>query len=187
MRYSVTVTLLLVLMAAACASKPETELQAAEEAVKSAKSAGADVYASQSYQEALDALEKARKEIAAQESKWAFARDYSEALQMLNTVVTEAQEASAEAADRKVEVKGQAEPVREEAQEAIGQARKALESAPTGKGSRADLQALKRDLQKADSTYGRAVDALDAGDYLSALNGFQDAKAQAQKVVSYLP
>ncbi len=168
-------------------SPPEAEIGAAEAALQSAQTAGADVYSKEGFDEATQALEAARREIAAQQEKFSFNQDYSEALRLLETAKSEAEEAAAGVADAKQQVRNQAESAAQEAEQALEEATQALRRAPRGKGTRADIAALTQDLENAKSTQQQAQSELANDDLLSALAHFQQAKSQAESVTSNIP
>ncbi len=166
---------------------PDAEVQAAEQALQSAQQAGADVYSQEGFQEAQQSLEAARQEIAVQQEK-TFGVDYTNALELLETAKSKAEEAAAGVEERKEELRAQAQQAEQEASEAIEQANEALRRAPRrGKGARADIAALTRDLDGAKSTLAQAQGELSNDDLIAALDHFKEAKAQAERLISNIP
>jgi tetratricopeptide (TPR) repeat protein len=175
------------LLLAACASKPDPLIQSAEQALEQSRSVEAHIYAPEAYQEAADALEAARREIAEQDERFAFRRNYSQAEELLERTVGLAEQAAAQAETGREEARRNAEANRQSAEEMIAQARTALEGAPTGKGARLDLQVLNRDLAEAESAYQSGLRDWEGGQYQSALENFQRASRMAETVLSHLP
>jgi tetratricopeptide (TPR) repeat protein len=179
--------LFLPLLLAACASKPDPLIQSAERALEQSRSAEAQTYAPESYQEAVDALEAARREIAEQDQRFAFRRDYGRAEELLQRTVSLAEQTSVQAEAGKEEARRNAEANRRSAEQLLEQAREALERAPRGKGARLDLQVLNRDLSQAQSSYESGVREYEGGQYQSALERFQQAIRMAEAVLGHLP
>jgi uncharacterized protein YcfL len=95
---------LLLLFIVGCAPKPVEELRSAQQAVRSAKWAEAEVYASVEYQMASDSLREAEAEIDRQDRKFLLTRNYEKAKGLLHRVQVEAAEATDVATNLKEQV-----------------------------------------------------------------------------------
>jgi hypothetical protein len=167
-----------------CASAPEDRLASAQEALNQARETEAEVYASDKFQEAVEAFESAQTEIKAQDQKWFFSRDYARTEGFLGRAENAAKEAAEVATANKQQAKANAQDALQDATEAIETARQELKTAPTGKGAEADLQALDRGLLQAESTLEEARQELKTEAYLDALSKLQSAREEALKVVA---
>lgn len=180
-RIYAAVSVALVVMLAGCAKPPDSELTAAKNAVEEARSAGAE-YVGEVFKGAEDALQKANEEIKAQEGKFALARNYDKAKELLTKAKAEAEKAKTDAAAAKEKAKGEAEAAQKEAQTALNEAKASLAKAPKGKGTKADLEVMEGDLRAAEQSLLEAQAALDKQDYLGAKSKAQSVKDKAAAV-----
>jgi len=181
---SVFVLLATVLLLAGCASKPDQEIAAAQKALEAARTAEADLYSADAYTAASDALKSAEAEIAAQDQKSSFSRNYDRAKELLAQVKTQAESAASTAGANKEQVTTEAQTAQTEAQAAIDAAKEALAKAPKGKGTKADLEALQGDLTAAETSFGEAKASLDGGKFMDARNQFKAVKEKADAVAA---
>jgi len=181
---SVFVLLATVLLLAGCASKPDQEIAAAQKALEAARTAEADLYSADTYQAASDALKSAEAEIAAQDQKSSFSRDYDKAKELLAQAKTQADVATSTAAPNKENAKTEAQTAQTEAQAALDAAKDALAKAPKGKGTKADLDALQADLTAAETSFNEAKASLDGGKFMDAGNQFRSVKEKADAVAA---
>lgn len=158
-----------------CAMPPDSELTAAKNALEEARNAGAADYVAEEFQAVQEDLQKAQEEITAQETRVSLARHYDKARELLGKAKAEAEKAKTDAVSAKEKAKGEAGTGFKEAQAALGQAKVVLARAPTGKGSRGDIEALKVRVRIAEDMLLNIKTMLDHGDYL-------DAKAMEQSV-----
>jgi hypothetical protein len=131
---------------AGCADPPEEASQRAAEAVQAARDAEAETYAVPELREAESSLAAAEQATQAQNERFAILRDYEEAEKMLAETQVKAQDARQRAIEGKEEARLVAEGRLGRLHEALGAAQTALDSAPRGKGTRADIAALTADL-----------------------------------------
>jgi hypothetical protein len=165
-----------------CASPPEEQLAAAETALDEARQAEADVYSSEQYQEAQEDLQAAQAAIEAENEKSSFSRDYAQAESLLEQALNKAQQARDSAPVQKQQARTDAESAQFEAENAIENARQELDNAPRGKGARADLEALNRDLLQAEASLEVALQDFQAENSLESLNEFNTAKERALRI-----
>lgn len=170
-----TLVLLFGTMLMACAEKPIQGTDSALQALQAAKQAGAEKYAPESLRVAEDEYQKAQEEIAAQDDSFVMTRNYDTANAILVKVVTDAEKAKTEAIASRQLVKTQAEGAVVLAKTSLEEAKNQLAQAPTGKGTQADLQALRGDLQAAETTFAE-IDAI------MAMEDYIGVKAKAESV-----
>ncbi len=167
---------------AGCAKPPDSELTAAKNALEEARNAGAADYVADVFKAADDQLQKAKEEITAQETRVALARNYDKTRELLAKAKAEADKAKIDAVSAKEKAKGEAETGLREAQAALGQAKLLLAMAPTGKGSKGDIKALKGNVRTAEEMLLNIKTSLDTGDYLEARAKEQSVKEKAAAV-----
>ena len=170
-----TLVLALGTMLMACAEKPIQGTDSALQSLQAAKQAGAEKYAPESLRVAEDEYQKAQEEIAAQDDTFVMTRNYDAANAILVKVVADAEKAKTEAIASKQMVKTEAEGAVVLAKTSLEEAKNQLAQAPTGKGTQADLQALRGDLQAAETTFAE-IDAI------MAMEDFIGVKAKAESV-----
>ena len=154
-------------LAAACAKAPTEKVTAAEKAVNDARTAGASKYAPEEFAKLESTLTNAKNEVAEQDAKFGFLRDYEKAEQVLTTAQTEATRVSAETAKRKEEAKATAMQAQQAAQVAVMAAQELVAKAPVGK-DRAALEAIKADIDGLATSLPDIQKTLDAEDYQAA-------------------
>ena len=163
----------ILLLSAACAKAPTEKVTAAEKAVNDARTAGAPKYAPEEFAKLESALTNAKNEVAEQDAKFGFLRDYEKAEQALAATQTEATRVSAETATRKEEAKAAAVQAQQAAQSAVTTAQDLVSKAPLGK-DRAALEAIKADIDGLATSLPDIQKTIDAEDYQAA-----QAKAKA--------
>lgn len=161
------------LLSAACAKAPTEKVTAAEKAVNDARTAGAPKYAPEEFAKLESALTNAKNEVAEQDAKFGFLRDYEKAEQVLTATQTEATRVSAETAKRKEEAKVAAIQAQQAADAAVKAAQNLVAKAPVGK-DRAALEAIKADIDGLAISLPDIQKTIDAEDYQAA-----QAKAKA--------
>ncbi len=164
----------IVLVFTNCAKAPEEEINAARAALDTARQAEAETYVAEDYRNAEDALKSAMTEVEAQEGKFALLRSFDHATELLTKAEQEANDVAAKAETAKEEARESAEGLLANAQMAIDEAQAALKTAPSGKGTKAELEAMKSELDTLAAALSDAQQSFDVGDYLGA-----EAKAQS--------
>jgi hypothetical protein len=172
----------LTLTLAACAQVPTAQVDAAKQAVESARAAQAPDYATESWNAVNDAQAKLDAELKAQDDHWTPLRSYTKAQAMAADLKDAADRAAQDAASGKEKAKTEASNLIAQAHDEAAKAQTALGSAPKGKGTEADLASLKADTTSLDGTIQDAQKAFDAGDYLGAKTKAQAAISSAQQV-----
>ena len=178
----VCVMAVMVLFVTGCSKAPQAEIDAAKAALEQAAVAEADVYATEEYGAAEEAMKQLEAELTVQEEKSSLFRRYGKAKELAAEVTT----ASATAADAAVAGKAQ---VQAEATDAIAATRELLAEvqamlakAPRGKGTQADLAAMKADLEGVATALDEADAALAAGGFMQAQTGADAAREVLEQV-----
>lgn len=174
--------LLLVSLAAAtlltaCAEKPDAQLGAAKVAIDAAVSEGAEKYTPEAMQSINRKYEEALTEIKVQDA--VTFSNYSVAIFTLTQVKEEADALKVMVAQQKEDLKLAANTALSEAQAAIVEAKALLEVAPQGKGSLADIEAMKSDVVGLDTEIETVTPQIDAGEYVVAIEKAHAVAAKA--------
>lgn len=162
-------------MLMACAEKPIQGTDTALQALQAAKQAGAQEYAPEAFRMAEDEYQKAQEEVRMQDEAFVLTRNYDVANAILVKVVADAEKAKTDAIASKQLVKKEAEGAVVLAKTSLEEAKNQLAQAPSGKGTQADLQALRGDLQAAETTLAE-IDAI------MAMEDYLGVKAKAESV-----
>lgn len=165
-----------------CSQRPEEEMESANEALNEARAAEADRYASEVYQEAVDAFESAKAEIQAQDEKFFMTRSYGEARNLLRTATATANRAAEESAAGREQARQEAETAIQQARTALDAAQASVKQAPRGKGSQADIDAMNAELAVLQTTLDEAQSAYEGGDYLTALTKAESVSSDASSI-----
>ncbi len=160
----------LALTVAGCGAPPTADLDAAKAAVDKAVSAGAGEYAADSLRAAQDAQATLDAEVKAQDGKWF--KSYDKAKELATALKAAGEKAAADAVAGKEKAKTEATAEIGDAKTLLGEAEALLAKAPKGKGSAADIEAMKADLATAATSITEAEGAL-------ATEHFLDAKTKA--------
>lgn len=167
-----------------CGKAPETEMQSADNAIQTAKSSGAEEYAADLYQQAMDTLNAAMAAKQEQDSKFALFRSYGKSKNLFASAQALADRAATDAVAEKERVKSEVMQLLESTKSALATASAAVDKAPRGKGTKADIALLKSDLAAANTAFEQATAELDAENYLSAKAKFETILAKAQSITS---
>ncbi len=159
-----------------CAKPPQDSINAAMSAMDASKPLASE-YAPASLQAAEDAQAALNAELKAQQDKFALFRSYKKADELTADLKAKSDKAAADAAAGQEQAKNDATTAITAATTALNDATALLEKAPKGKGTQADLEAMKADLTAAASTINDANAALASAKY-------KDAKAKADAAAS---
>ena len=169
----------LAVVAAGCAAPPQADIDAVKVSADKAATAGAAEYAADSLKTAQDAQAALEAELKVQADKFTLFRSYTKATELAGAAKTAAEKAEQDAVAGKEKAKNEATALIEEAKTALTAAQEMLAKAPKGKGTAADLEAMKADLAGAEISINDANTAMGAERYLEA-----KAKAEAAKNVA---
>ena len=151
---------------AGCAKQPTEEMNAAKTAVDAVIAEGAEKYAPEDIKKINDTLAEAMNEIKAQEDKTM--KNYSKAKELLAQSKSDAETLKVNLPAKKEESKNNALSTQEAAKAALADAKAMLAKAPKGKGSRADIEAMRADLKGLEEALSEVQSAIDSEDYASA-------------------
>lgn len=164
----------------ACATPPTADIDAAKTAISGAEAAGAAEYAADSLKAAQDAQAALDAELKAQEANWM--KSYDKAKELAAAAKAAGEKATTDATAGKEKAKADASAAIDAAKAALTEAQDLLAKAPKGKGTAADLEAMKTDLETAAATITEAEGALANVKYLDALAKAESANAAAGTV-----
>ena len=170
----------LALTMVACATPPTVDIDAAKTAISGAEAAGAAEYATDSLKAAQDAQAALDAELKAQEGNWM--KSYDKAKTLAAAAKAAGEKATTDASAGKEKAKADATQAIADAKTAVTEAQALLEKAPKGKGTAADLAAMKTDLETAGKTIADAEAALGNVKYLDAKAKADSAKTAAGTV-----
>jgi len=160
-----------------CAKQPTQEIDAAKAAVEAAANEGATIYAPEELKAINDQMTAAMDEINTQSKK--FFKKYGPAKEMLVKAVADADALKATIPAKKEAAKNAALTAQQEAQAAITEAKTLLEKAPKGKGTKADIEAMKADLKGLEDSFPQIQTAIDQEDFFGASNTAATIKEKA--------
>lgn len=165
---------------AGCASPPKTEIDAVKTSIDQAVSAGAGQYAADSLKSAQDAQGALDAELKAQEGKWF--PSYTKATELAAAAKAAGEKAVTDAAAGKEKTKAEAATAITDAKALLTEAQDLLAKAPKGKGSAADIEAMKTDLANAATAITDAEAAVGGERFLDAKAKAESAKTAATTV-----
>jgi len=167
-----------------CASAPTAEITATKAAITAAQTEDIQTYAADSLKTAEDTLAKATSEVQTQEGKNGLSRDYKAASELLKQAKDAAVKAQADAVANKTKTKADAEAVIAGLATQLADAKKALATAPKGKDTKAELEALQNDLKSADEAAVTASAALAQGKFMDALGQAKAGQEKAEGIIA---
>jgi len=172
--------LALVVTLSACGKQPTEEISATRAAIDAAVSDGAEKYTPEDLKLVSDQMAAAEAEIKVQDDK--FFKNYDKAKEMLAKAKADADNLKGKVATVKEEMKNSAIVLLGEASTAVADASAALDSAPRGKGSLADIEAMKADVAGLQEALNEIQPLIDAGEYASAVEKATAIKSRAVAV-----
>lgn len=174
--------LMLLALFAGCSKPPEAEMAAATQGLDAARAAEAEQYAPASYRTAMDSLNAAAAEKTTQDGKFALFRSYGKSKEMYVRAKALADKAVADANTEKERVKQEVMGMMANVKTAIDEATTALEKAPKGKDTKAELELIKNDLAALTPAYADAEADFNNGKYLSAKAKFDGVMQKAKSI-----
>jgi len=173
----------LVITFASCAKAPQAEIDSANAAIESAKTAGADRYVPASYNAATEALTTAVAAVEEQNSKFALFRNYDAAKTTLASVNTLASKAVEETAARKEALKAEVTAAVTELNTLIAQDKEMLAKAPKGKEGKAALEAIGQEIAVVEAVSAEVSAGLASnGDILTLSEKVKPAVEKAKAI-----
>ncbi len=149
-----------------CAKQPTQAVDAAKAAIDAAAKEGAGVYAADDLKKLNDDLQAAMDEVNTQSKK--FFKKFGTAKEMLAKVQTDADALKATIPAKIEAAKSAALQAQTDARVALDESKALLEKAPMGKGTKADIMAMKADLAGLETSFAEVQTAIDGADYFGA-------------------
>jgi hypothetical protein len=174
-------SLAVVLIMAGCAKPPENLLLRATAALQAAQNAGAAKYAPDAWATAQQALDKLKAELAAQAKKFSLFRSYAQARALGEAALKAADRARDEALAQK-KLAGDAQTAVVELRRLLQSARSQLAALP--RTSRLDVAGLRTMLDGASRQLDRAQTDLTAGRFDEAMATASQARGTVAKVLT---
>jgi multidrug efflux pump subunit AcrB len=167
----------------ACASAPTEEITASRTAVTTAQTDDVKTYASESLKNAEDTLSKAMAAVQEQDNKFALSRDYKAASDLLKQAKDLAAKAESDAQANKAQAKAEAETIIAGLTQLLADAKKSLATAPRGKDTKAELEAMQNDLKAAEEASAAATQAMTQEKFNDSLAQAKTAKDKADLII----
>jgi len=163
-----------------CQKPPDAELQAATQAMEGAKTAEAEKYAQSELSTASATMEQVRTEIEAQKAKWM--PNYDKAKEMIAQAKSQADAAKEAAIAGKEKAKNDATQAIADAKAMVEATEAALKTAPKGKGTKADLEMMGKDLEGYKQSITEAEGLMTSEDFIGARDKAKQALDNAKGV-----
>lgn len=160
-----------------CAKPPTQDINDSKALVEAVTNADTNTYASEELAKLNSDLTAVLDEVKIQDDKWF--SNYDKAKTMLTALKPEAENIKTVAAQRKEEAKNNAIAAQTEAKTAIDTAKELLAKAPTGKGTKADIEMFKADLTGLEESLTALQQTIDEEKYSDALNSANVIKERA--------
>ena len=173
-------TILMVAFLAGCGKVPQVEIDAAKAAIEAAKAAEADVYIPVELAAVQDSMNAVLANVEAQKSK--LFKKFGPAKEKLAAVVARANQAAANAAVKKEEVRKESEKLLNDIKAVTEENGKLILKAPRGKEGAAVIEQIKADMAAIDATVAEAQDFFNKGAFMNALNKIKAAKEKADGI-----
>jgi hypothetical protein len=181
-RVTLALMALMLLVVVGCSKAPEAEMTAASAALDAARAGEADGYAPASFQMAQDTLNAAQAAKTEQDGKFALFRSYGKSKEMFVSAQALAEKATQDAAAEKERVKQEVTTLMADAKAAMDAATMAVDKAPKGKDTKAEIELIKNSLAALAPAYADAEADFNAGKYLTAKAKFEGVMAQAKSI-----
>jgi hypothetical protein len=173
-------SMVMVFLLVGCAKLPTEEINAAKASIDAVVAEGAQKFAAEDSKKLNDSMQAAQDEIKVQDSKTF--KDYKKAKELLAKVKADAETLKTGLAAKKEEAKKNAAVAQEAAKASVAEAKALMAKAPKGKGSKADIEALKADLKGIEDSLAEVKSANDAEDYNAAIEKSNAIKDKAAAI-----
>jgi hypothetical protein len=173
-------SMVMVFLLVGCAKLPTEEINAAKASIDAVVAEGAQKFAAEDSKKLNDSMQAAQDEIKVQDSKTF--KDYKKAKELLAKVKSDAETLKTGLAAKKEEAKKNAAVAQEAAKASVAEAKALMAKAPKGKGSKADIEALKADLKGIEDSLAEVKSANDAEDYNAAIEKSNAIKDKAAAI-----
>jgi hypothetical protein len=181
-RVTLALLALMLLVVVGCSKAPEAEMTAASAAFDAARAAEAEGYVPDAFRMAQDTLNAAQAMKTEQDGKFALFRSYGKSKEMFVRAQALAEKATADAAAEKERVKAEVMTLMADAKAAMDAATAAVDKAPKGKDTKAEIELIKNSLAALAPAYADAEADFNAGKFLTAKSKFEGVMAQAKSI-----
>ena len=172
--------LIMAALFAGCAKPPTMEMEAAKTKIDAAVAVGAEKYAKDGLKSLNDTWQAAQDEVKKQEGK--LFKNYDAAKQLIAKADADAVALKAETEQKKEAAKNEANAASAAAATAVTEAETLLAQAPTGKGTKADIEAMKADLAGIKNSLGEISSMITGEDYFAATDKAKAVSAKAAEI-----
>ena len=173
---------LMLVLVASCAKAPQEQAESARASLQAARDAEAGTYASGAMANAEQQMAALDEEMKAQEGKFALFRSYGKSKELAAAAQAAADSAKNAAQEGKARARDEATMAINDAKATADSTQTLLNSAPIGKGSMTDIQAMKADMATIQMQLGEADSAFGAENYIEAKAKADAAKSTAQGI-----
>lgn len=164
--YGLSLLISLIFVLTSCSKVPQADIDAANAAIDSAKTAGTDQYLPDEFMAAQDSLKAALEMIEIAKSK--FPRKYGKAEEMLKSVKVMADQSIANTEVKKNQVKEEVQTALTQVEALITEDKDLLTKAPKGKEGKAALDEIQAELSAVEAAVAEGKTMLDSGNYIGA-------------------
>lgn len=170
------------LVMVACSKPPSELVTQGREAEQTALASGAKEYVPGALDDVAVARAALDAELAAQKERWAVRRSYTKAETLAQAYLEAGQKADRQAVEAKEAARQRAASLITESRTLLGEVRGMLAVAPVGKGSAADLAAMRSDLDAAQAGLDAAEVSMGSELYLEAEAAAKSAREVIDRV-----
>ena len=165
-----------------CGEAPVEQIAGAKDAIERAKVAEAETYAADAYKMAADTLQVALAAKQQADSKFKLLRNYKETERLIARVEVLANEAASKAHAEKERMKLEIADLLSSARAVVDSAQVAIQKAPKGKGSKAEIELMKSELAAANAALTEAQADFEADRLAPAKAKLQAAMEKARRI-----
>ena len=180
----IVVGLMVLAFLVGCASKPTKEIEDTTAAVKAVIAEGLEKYAPEDEKKLNDSLAAIDAELKVQDGKTF--KSFDKTKQMLADLSKMAADMKAALPAKKEAAKQAAVAAMDAAKAAADEAKNLLAKAPKGKGTAADIEALKGDVKGIDDAFVEIQGLIDKEDYAAAVTKANAVKEKAAAVAAQI-
>ena len=167
----------------ACSKPPAEEIAAVKTAVDAVVAEGAEKYAPEEFKALQDSMTAAMEEVKAQEGKM-FGAKFDKAKELLAEVQTSATTVKEQAVVAREAMSTEVVAVKEATVAALAELQALLAAAPVGKGSEADLEAMRADVAGLETSLQEVQPLIDAGDFAGAKEKADAIQAKVAEITA---
>lgn len=165
----------------ACSKPPAEEIAAVKTAVDAVVAEGAEKYAPEEFKALQDSMTVAMEEVKAQEGKM-FGAKFDKAKELLAEVQANATTVKEQAVVARETMSTEVVAVKDATDAALAELQALLAAAPVGKGSEADLEAMRADVAGLEISLQEVQPLIDAGDFAGAKEKAEAIQAKVSEI-----